>query len=47
MPDEVYVYKFCGNCYWYDVDKEHRDTGWCADGKHKTSCFKVCKNHKF
>ena len=47
MPDEIYIYKFCGNCYWYDVDKDHRDSGWCAERKRKTSCFKVCNKHKF
>lgn len=45
MPDEVY--QFCGNCYWYDVDDDHRASGWCAERKCKTSCFDVCKKHKF
>lgn len=45
MPDEVY--KFCGNCYWYDVDNDNRASGWCMKRKCKTSCFEVCKNHKF
>lgn len=43
MPDEVY--QFCGNCYWYDPDKEHHAEGWCAERKCKTSCFEVCNKH--
>ena len=45
MPDEVY--KFCGNCYWYDPDKVHHAEGRCVERKCKTSCFEVCNNHKF
>lgn len=45
MPDEVY--QFCGNCYWYDVDNDNRASGLCMKRKCKTSCFEVCKNHKF
>ena len=47
MPDEVYVYRFCGNCHWYDVDKDYQASGWCAERKCKTSCFEVCNKHKF
>ena len=45
MPDEVK--KFCGNCYWYDADDDHRSIGWCVERKCKTGFFSVCKNHKF
>lgn len=45
MLDEVY--QFCGNCYWYDVDDDHRAAAWCVKHKEKTSCFDVCKDHKF
>lgn len=45
MPDNVY--QFCGNCYWYDVDDDHRASAWCMKRKCKTSCFDVCKDHKF
>ena len=45
MPDKVY--QFCGNCYWYNPDKEHHAVGLCAERKCKTSCFEVCKKHKF
>lgn len=41
------VYQFCGNCYWYDVDNDNRASGWCMKRKCQTSCFEVCKNHKF
>jgi hypothetical protein len=45
MPDNVY--QFCGNCYWYDVDNDHRSIGWCAEQRCKTGFFSVCKDHKF
>lgn len=45
MTDKVY--QFCGNCYWYNPDKEHHAEGWCAESKCKTSCFEVCNKHKF
>ena len=45
MPDKVY--QFCGNCYWYNPDKEHHAEGWCAERKCGTSCFEVCNKHKF
>lgn len=45
MPDEVK--KFCGNCYWYDADNDHRSIGWCVERKCKTGFFSVCKDHKF
>lgn len=41
------VYQFCGNCYWYDVDDDHRASAWCVKLKEKTLCFDVCKDHKF
>lgn len=41
------VYQFCGNCYWSDVDDDHRASAWCVKHKEKTSCFDVCKDHKF
>ena len=31
MSDKVY--QFCGNCYWYNPDKEHHAEGWCAELK--------------
>ena len=39
MPGEVY--QFCGNCYWYDVDDDHRASAWCVKHKEKTSCVDV------
>ena len=37
MPDDVK--KFCGNCYWYDADNDHRSIGWCVERKCKTGFF--------
>ena len=45
MPEKVY--QFCGNCYWYNPDKEYHAEDWCAERKCKTSCFEVCNKHKF
>ncbi len=45
MPDEVD--QFCGNCFWYSVDDDHRASAWCVKHNDKTSCFDVCKDHKF
>ena len=45
MSDKVY--KFCGNCYCFDVDKEHPIIGVCVKSKRHISIFAVCKDHKF
>lgn len=45
MPDEVD--QFCGNCFWYSVDDDPRASAWCVKHNDKTSCFNVCKDHKF
>ena len=44
MPDEVYVYRFCGNCHWYDVDKDYQASGWVQNVNAKHHVLKYATN---